>query len=103
MLVELTIIPIGTGPHLSGQLADIVSIIDASGLPYELTPSGTCIEGEWDDVMPIVRKCHDEARRSSSHIQTLISIEDDQNEKNKLRANVSAIENRLGHSLRREH
>lgn len=103
MLVELTIIPIGTGAHLADQLANIVGIVDRSGLPYELTPSGTCIEGEWDDVMPVVRRCHEEARTRSSHIQTFISIEDEMNEKNKLRSNVEALEKRIGHPLRREH
>lgn len=46
MLVEFTIIPIGTGAHVADQLADTVGIVDRSGLPCELTPAGTCIEGE---------------------------------------------------------
>jgi uncharacterized protein (TIGR00106 family) len=100
MLVELTIIPIGTGPHIADQLARIVEIIDASRLPYELTPSGTCVEGEWDEVMPVVRRCHEEARRTSSHIQTLISIEDEKDAKNKLMTNVESLEKRIGHPLR---
>jgi uncharacterized protein (TIGR00106 family) len=103
MLAELTIIPIGTGPHLRDQLADIVGIVDESGLPYLLTPSGTCIEGEWDDVMDVVHRCHDKARQKASHVQTLISIEDEKNAKNKLRANVEGLEKKIGHPLRREH
>ena len=103
MLVELTIIPIGTGAHLADQLADIVGIVDRSGLPYELTPSGTCIEGEWDEVMSVVHRCHEQARISADHIQTLISIEDEKNEKNKLHWNIEALEKRLGHPLRRQH
>lgn len=103
MLVELTVIPIGTGAHLADQLADIVRIIDRSGLPYELTPSGTCIEGEWDEVMSVVHKCHEKARATAKHIQTIISIEDEANEKNKLRWNIEALEKRLGHPLRRQH
>ncbi len=103
MLVELTIIPIGTGTHLASQLAEVVDIIDRSGLPYELTPSGTCIEGEWDEVMPVMRRCHELVRRKASHVQTVISIEDEKGVKNKLRLNVEALEKKLGHPLRREH
>ncbi len=102
MLVELTIIPIGTGTHLADQLADVVEIVDRSGLPYELTPSGTCIEGEWDEVMTVVHQCHEKARTKANHIQTIVSIEDEINEKNKLRWNVEAIEKRLGHPLRHQ-
>jgi uncharacterized protein (TIGR00106 family) len=101
MLVELTIIPIGTGTHLADQLAEVVDIVDRSGLPYELTPSGTCIEGEWDDVMSVVRQCHERVRTKASHIQTVISIEDEKDAKNKLRLNVEALEKKLGHPLRR--
>jgi len=103
MLAELTIIPIGTGTHLAEQLAEVVEIIDRSGLPYELTPSGTCIEGEWDDVMRVARECHEHARRKSGHIQTVISIEDEKGIKDKLHLNVEALEKRLGHPLRRNH
>jgi uncharacterized protein YqgV (UPF0045/DUF77 family) len=26
---------------------------------YQLTPSYTCIEGEWEQVMPLVHQCHE--------------------------------------------
>jgi uncharacterized protein YqgV (UPF0045/DUF77 family) len=102
MLVELTIIRSGTGAHLSDQLADIVGIVDSSGLPYELTPAGT-IEGEMgrgDGSRPPLSRSGPERRRTH---QTLISIEDEKDEKNKLRRNIEALEKRLGHTLRRAH
>jgi len=45
MLVELTINPLGRGTHLSKDLAEILNVVDASGLPYCLTPFGTCTRG----------------------------------------------------------
>ena len=50
MLAELNVIPLGTGTSLSEELAEVLKIIDTSGLSYQLTPSGTCMEGEWDDI-----------------------------------------------------
>jgi hypothetical protein len=41
-------------------------------------------------------------RTGEGVIQTLISIEDEKNEKNKLRWNIEALEKRLGHPLRRQ-
>src|SRR6267378_4396807 len=76
MLVELSIIPVGNNPHTSAELAKALQLVDASGLLYRLTPSGTCIEGEWDTVMPLIRQCHERVRKSVPHIITMIKIED---------------------------
>jgi len=65
MLVELNINMLGRITHLSYDLAQILKIIDESGLPYCLTPAGTCIEGEWDELMALLKKCHYQARTVS--------------------------------------
>lgn len=101
MLAELSIIPLGTGTSLSNELAEILKLIDASGLSYQLTPSGTCIEGDWDAVMRVARQCHDHARSVSAHVITALTIEDEQGATDKLTSNVAAIEERLGRKLKR--
>jgi uncharacterized protein YqgV (UPF0045/DUF77 family) len=50
MLAELSIIPIGESTHMSDQIAVALKFVDASGLPYQLTPSGTCIEGDQEKL-----------------------------------------------------
>ena len=57
MLVELSVIPIGAGSSIGDQLAEVLKIIDASGLAYKVNPMGTVIEGEWDDIMKLTKKC----------------------------------------------
>lgn len=101
MLVQLIILPLRGGRHISDELAEAVKIIDASGLPYRVGPSGTCIEGDWDAVMPVIRRCHEAVRSLSAHVVTLITIEDEQGKDNKLTSNVTAVEHRIGRSLGR--
>jgi uncharacterized protein (TIGR00106 family) len=101
MLFELSIIPLGGDEHLSSRIAKILEIIDASGLPYLLTPMGTCIEGEWDEVMPLIQKCHAEARKESPHVVTTIKIGDEAGAKNKLTSNVTSVEAKVGKRLHR--
>ncbi len=101
MLVELTINPLGRGTHLSKDLAEVLKVVDASGLPYCLTPFGTCIEGEWDQVMELVKRCHTLAKSYSHHVMTSIQIEDEDRAVNKLEENVAAIERLAGHKLSR--
>jgi uncharacterized protein (TIGR00106 family) len=98
-LFELSIIPLGTGSQIGEEVAEAVRVIDTSGLPYRLTPTGTCIEGEWEEVMPLLQQCHNDARARSSHVITSIKIEDDAGAQNKLQSNISAIEQRLGKRL----
>jgi uncharacterized protein (TIGR00106 family) len=101
MLVELSIIPVGINPHMSAELAKALQLVDASGLPYQLTPSGTCIEGEWDEVLPLIRQCHERVRKSAPHVITMLKIEDDEGERHKLTRNVASVEEKVGHPLER--
>lgn len=101
MLVELSVIPLRGGTSASDEIAEVLRIVDDSGLPYLLTPSGTCIEGEWDEVMPLVRRCHERVRERSPHLVTTLRIEDEQGARDKLRSNVVSVEEKVGKPLRR--
>ena len=101
MLVELSIIPLGGDTHVSGEIAEALKIVDASGLPYLLTPSGTCIEGEWDEVMTLVRRCHDRVRELTPHVITMVKIEDEEGARDKLTRNVASVEEKVGRTLKR--
>jgi uncharacterized protein YqgV (UPF0045/DUF77 family) len=100
MLVELSIVPLGSELRWSDQLAEALELIDASGLPYVLTLSGTCIGGEWDEVMTRVRRCHELVRRSSPHVLTSIGTEDEESGREQLTRNIAAVEEKLGRPLR---
>lgn len=100
MLVELSINPLGRGTHLSQDLGEILKVIDDAGVSYVLTPLGTCIEGEWDQVMPLIKKCHEVARGMSPHIFTTLRIEDEEGATNKIKENVAAVERAAGRSLK---
>jgi uncharacterized protein (TIGR00106 family) len=101
MLIELAIVPLGGDTHLSDEIAAVVQIVDDSGLPYQLTPSGTCIEGEWDEVMGLARKCHEATRERSPHVMTTIAIEDEEGAHDKLTRNIASVEEKVGRRLRR--
>jgi uncharacterized protein (TIGR00106 family) len=101
MLFELSIIPLGGNTHLSSEIAEIMKIIDGSGYPYQLTPSGTCIEGGWEEVMALIRQCHESMRNRSSHVITTVKIEDEEGSRNKLTMNVQSVEEKVGKILTR--
>ena len=99
MLVELTILPLVSDGHVSDELAEVLKLIDTYGLPYQLTPSSTCIEGEWSEVMELVRQCHERIRSRSSHVVTIVKIEDEEGVTDKLSQNIKSVEQKAGRQL----
>ena len=55
-LIAVAIAPCGTGDELSAEVAEVVRVIRASGLPNRTNSMFTEIEGEWDEVMAVVKK-----------------------------------------------
>lgn len=77
-MFELTIVPIGTN---STSLSKYVKIsyeeIKKSGLRFQLTPMGTCIIGEFDEVFGLVKRIHNKyAALGIERISTQIKIDD---------------------------
>lgn len=55
-LVAVAIAPFGQGDELAQYVAQAVKIIRDSGLPHKTTAMFTEIEGEWDEVMDVVKR-----------------------------------------------
>ncbi len=99
MVVDLSIIPIGQGVSISPEIAKVIKIIDASGIPYTVTPMGTCLEGEWDPVMELIKRCHQEVFQSSDRVYTKITIDDRKGKTGRLRGKVASLETKVGKKL----
>ena len=99
MLVEFSIIPIGKGDSLAELIAKVIEIVDKSGLPYKVTAMGTIVEGEWDEVMDLIKDCHYKMRKYCSRIYTKISIDDREGAKNRIEGKVKDIEEILGKKI----
>ncbi len=54
-LVALAITPCGVGDELAPEVAEVLKVIRASGLPNRTNSMFTEIEGEWDEVMKVVK------------------------------------------------
>lgn len=55
-LVAVAIAPFGQGEHLSNYVAEAIKVIEDSGLPHRTTSMFTEIEGEWDEVMQVIKQ-----------------------------------------------
>ncbi len=59
VIVDIAIIPIGVGLSLSRYVAACEKVFTKAGLEPTLHANGTNIEGEWDEVMAALKRCHE--------------------------------------------
>jgi uncharacterized protein YqgV (UPF0045/DUF77 family) len=76
MLLELSVLPKGKGRHASENTVDVARIINACGLYHQAKNKGTVLEGSWDQLMAVAKKCHDEALKSNARIITVMRAVD---------------------------
>lgn len=99
MVVEFSTFPVGGGIGMSRRLARVMTLIEASGLPYSVGAMGTSVEGSWSEVMRLIRKCHETLLRNGQRVMTHIVIDDRKGARGRLRGKVASLERKLGHRL----
>jgi len=91
MLANFTVIPVSEGESISHLVAKIIEEVDKSGLDYKLTSMGTQIEGDWDKVMAVVKKCHTLMMKHSRRVITTVTIDDRKGAKKRLTGKVESV------------
>ncbi len=90
----------GKGESVSEYVARVLDLVDRSGLPYQLTPMGTIVEGEWDEVMAVVTACFKALQADCTRIGVNLKVEDYRaGPAGRLRSKTEKIEQRLGRKL----
>ncbi len=100
MLAEFSIVPLGKGESVSKSLAKAVEIIHQSGLKYRINPMGTVIEGNWDEIMNLIKSCHSRLRKEAGRIITSITIDDRAISGSRIDKKIKSLEEKIGHKLR---
>ncbi len=63
VIVDLCVVPLGVGVSLGKYIAECEKVLQQAGLKTQLHAYGTNIEGEWDEVMLAVKRCHEALHR----------------------------------------
>lgn len=101
MLIEFSIVPIGASSSVGAKVAEVLDLVDSSGLSYKLTPMGTIVEGEWDELLQLVKECHMKMMKHEERVLTSIIIDDRKGKAGNIDRKVRSIEKRLGRSLKK--
>ena len=76
MRLELSVSPKGKRPRGREIVVDPAAIAGASGLHCERTSKGAVLEGDWESLMAVAKKWHDEALKRDESITTVIRAVD---------------------------
>ena len=92
VIINLSIFPVDKGESLSQYVVRAVNIIKDSGLSYKLGAMGTSIEGEWDQIMAVVRSCFDELKKDCSRVYMNITVDYRKGGVNRIEGKVRSVE-----------
>jgi len=100
VLLEFSMSPLGKGESVGKYVARSLDIIDKSGVEYRLNPMGTVLEGEWDEVFRVVRKCYERMKRDCSRISCTIKVDYRKGHSGRLSSKMASVERHLKRKVR---
>jgi len=100
VLLEFSMAPVGQGESVSAAVARILDVIDRSGVPYQLTPMGTILEGEWDDVIGVVSACFRALETEADRIAVNLKVDWRRGPAGRLQSKTARVEQQLGRKLK---
>ncbi len=81
MIADISIAPVGEGTSVSKYVARAVAIIRESGLKYEFHSMGTNVEGSYDEIVKLVKKCSDAVFKMGAERVLIRMYMDDRHDK----------------------
>jgi len=101
VLLEFSMTPLGKGESVGTVVSRSLDIIDKSGVDYRLNPMGTILEGEWDEVMGVVKKCYERMKQDCPRISVAMKIDYREGPKGRLSSKLKSVEETLGRTLKK--
>lgn len=99
-LMEFSMIPLDKGASFSAAVAQVLTVVDESGLNYQLTPMGTIVEGEWDDLWLLLTRCFRTLEKDSDRISLQVKFDYRKGPAERIRSKVRSVEQKAGRPLK---
>jgi uncharacterized protein (TIGR00106 family) len=96
MLVAFSVTPLGVGEAVAEYVADAVRAVRASGLPNRTDAMFTSVEGDWDEVMDVVKQAVDAVAAKAPRVSLTLKADIRPGVSGALDAKVEALQRYLG-------
>jgi uncharacterized protein (TIGR00106 family) len=95
MIAAFSITPLGGSDSVAPLVARAVRLVRDSGLANETNAMFTNVEGEWDDVMSLIKACVMEVATEVPRVSVVVKIDYRPGVTDGLRSKVEAVERAL--------
>ena len=99
MLIAFSVTPLGVGEGVGEIVAEAVRVVRASGLPNRTDAMFTTIEGDWDEVMAVVKDAVDAVADRSPRVSLVLKADIRPSVTDGLTSKVETVERHLGAGL----
>ena len=96
MIVAFSVSPSGVGDSVGEYVADAVRVVRESGLPNRTDAMFTTVEGEWDEVMEVVRRAVEAVTARAPRVGLVLKADIRAGATGELEGKVTRLENYLG-------
>ena len=96
MLVAFSVTPIGAGEDVAAPVAKAVKVVRDSGLPNRTDAMFTTVEGEWDEVMAVVKQAVEAVAAVAPRVSLVLKADVRPGHSGQLTAKVKRIDEALG-------
>jgi len=96
-IAEITVIPVGTPtPSIGDWIAEAVKVLEKEKIKYEVSPTGTLLEGKHSDIFRIASKMHSATmRKGIKRVVTSMVIDDRRDKDVTMKSKVASVKKRL--------
>ncbi len=91
VIAELAIFPLDKGIGVGQYVKRAVEILENSGMPCESGPMGTCIEGDWREVLAAVDNCFEEMQKDCERVYMTLKVDYRRDRSGGMQSKVAAV------------
>lgn len=95
MLAAFSITPLGSGDSVSAEVAEVVRLVRDSGLPNETNAMFTNVEGEWGEVMDLIRRCMEKVGETAPRVGLVVKVDYRPGVKDAMSSKIASLERHL--------
>lgn len=99
VLAEFAMFPTDVGESKSKYVSQVIDYIDKSGITYQLTPMGTILEGEWDEVMNIITECYKILEVQTNRVYSTIKIDARKGSETRMKSKINKVQSIVGRDI----
>jgi uncharacterized protein (TIGR00106 family) len=96
MLVAFSVAPAGGDDSMGEVVAEAVRVVRESGLPHETNAMFTLVEGEYDEVMAVVKRAVDVVAARAPRVSLVLKADLRAGRTDLLRSKVESVRRHLG-------